>query len=216
MGVKYLWKLIEKTGYKPSRRKLEDLKNKLVAIDASMIFYDSLWKCTTKDEDGVKKPIYGENGRLCSNVQYALEVSVTFLVAGAYPPFVFDPAVPPVQKKTELSRRNEVAKNGKKRIENKAITGEELEIAIRESIRRSLENDADVMKLLRFLGLEYLTAPDGREADAVLASLSCKGVCDFVYTNDWMLSHLVQQRFYAEASTRMVMKNMIRTLYLIV
>lgn len=188
MGVKLLWSLLDRRNCGRKQASFADFKGQAIAVDASKLFYDSLFKCTKQRDDGIVEPYKTQQGLLVSNVHYVLQEVVEMLDNQVLPIFVFDPEIPSETKLEELGRRNRRAnsiRNELKKIEQGKLKVKKAvhERMIRESYRRRPEDDKRVKMLLELIGIPFIVSPPGVEGDLLLAAL-CRTVCATALTYD--------------------------------
>lgn len=180
MGIKNMVKLI--TRYSPKAIKditIDKLKNKIVAIDANLFIYKSIFA------------IRGSMGKDMTTKIKFVEKKTTHLYImfirlyglykwGIKPVFVFDSAyhqmkeqciIDRANKKKEYKRKYLIAKDEKMKKKYyhlcQAVTGEEYD---------------DIIKLIRFFGFSHIFSHE--EADSQCAYMSKKGIVDYVISDD--------------------------------
>nr|WCZ58497.1 Flap structure-specific endonuclease 1 [Andalucia godoyi] len=144
---------------------IENLFNRKIAIDASMSIYQFLIGIR-----GTGADLTNESGEVTSHLQGILTRTVRLMEFGVKPVYVFDGEAPEL-KKRELEKRRERAEENAKKLED-AEEGTEDHIKYgKRTIRVSREQNSEVQRLLKLLGVPIVMAPS--EAEAQCAAL-CK------------------------------------------
>ncbi len=182
MGIHGLFQLL-KSNAPNSYREIDKstLRNKIVAIDASIALYQFLVQIRTKGGSGYgQQLLVDDNGEITSHIQGFFNRAANLLENGIKPIFVFD-GKPPVLKYAELAKRKESKKKAEKEAEKAAERAEyaedsDLEEAIEDLNKASKRNIhitkqhiEDVKILLRLMGIPVIDAPC--EAEAQCAEL---------------------------------------------
>mgnify|MGYP001040995731 FL=1 len=153
MGVKDFFKLFAGT-----QIKLNQLKGKVVAIDAMTEIYRSL--------HGINTHLTGPNGEITTHINLITMTISKFKKAGVSQIYVFDSAMPPPLKKAELERRRVARVNNLHAIK----------------ITPAMIND--VRRIIQLLGIPYMIAPNGFDAEHVCAELNKTNRVDYVLSTD--------------------------------
>lgn len=184
MGIKSFGKILK---YKASRactnRNIYHYKGKHVAIDSSILLYRFMWSSQSP----------------YSHIFGFLEKSIWYLENGILPIYIFD-GKPPDEKRFILDQRQNQRKKLESRIndlENIIIQPSPIPFPTIETITQTQEkinklkrkltyvsrsHVNDSRNLLTLLGIPYYT-PEG-EAEKACAQLQCKGVVDYICTED--------------------------------
>jgi flap endonuclease-1 len=148
-----------------SRREItfEELKGKVLAIDAFNILYQFL--TTIRTPEGML--LTDSKGRVTSHLIGLFSRTASFLKQGLKPVFVFDGRMPEL-KQHEIAKRAEVKQEARKKYEI-AATAEDVE-AMRKFAARTavLTKDmvAEAKALLTMMGIPVVQAPSEGEAQA--------------------------------------------------
>ena len=194
MGIHGIFQLI-KSDVPDSYREIDKAKlsNKIVAIDASILFYAFLSQIRTKGLGYGQQLLVDDNGEVTSHIQGFFNRAANLLENGIKPVFVFD-GKPPKLKYSELVKRKEAKKKAEKEAKEATERAEhaedsELEEAIEDLNKASKRNihitkqqTEDVKNLLRLMGIPVIDAPC--EAEAQCAELTKSGKVDATGTED--------------------------------
>lgn len=142
---------------------LEDLRGKVIALDAYNILYQFI--TIIRGQDG--RPLMNRHGRITSHLSGLLFRTINFLKAGMKPIYVYD-GRPPELKKQSIEKRME------KRIEAAVLYREALEEGRIEEARKYAQQAATLdefivessKKLIGLIGLPVIQAPSEGEAQA--------------------------------------------------
>lgn len=167
MGIKNLKYLINKYAADCIKQKsFAEYKNKIIAIDISIYFYQFIYKQTDPIELFVKQ-------------------ALKFLKNGVIPLYVFD-GKPPKEKNYVLNERNERKKDlmdkkdkiieqiNTSGIDQTLVLKNELEKLQKQIIFITSKNINDCKLLFEFMGIPYIVA--NGEAEILCAKLSCNGL----------------------------------------
>lgn len=199
MGIHGLFQLL-KSDAPDSYREIDKskLRNKIIAVDASILLYQFLVQIRTKgrsDGNGYgHQLLVDDNGEVTSHIQGFFNRTGNLLENGIKPIYVFD-GKPPALKYAELIKRKEAKKKAEKeakeateKIEN-ADEIEDLEEAIDElnkatkrNIHITKQQIEDVKILLHLMGIPTIDAPC--EAEAQCAELVKAGKAYATGTED--------------------------------
>ncbi|XP_052148974.1 flap endonuclease 1-B [Oryza glaberrima] len=167
MGIKGLTKLLaEHAPGAAVRRRVEDYRGRVVAIDASLSIYQFLIVVGRKGTE----VLTNEAGEVTSHLQGMLNRTVRILEAGIKPVFVFD-GEPPDMKKKELAKRS-LKRDGSSEDLNRAIeVGDEdlIEKFSKRTVKVTKKHNEDCKRLLSLMGVPVVQAPG--EAEAQCAAL---------------------------------------------
>ncbi len=142
---------------------LDELKGKLVALDAYNMLYQFL--TAIRQPDGT--PLMDSSGRITSHLSGLFYRTINLLEHGIKPIYVFD-GVPPSLKEKELERRRRIKEEAEKkyRIAIEKAMYEEAKRYAQISSRLTDDMVADAKRLLDAMGLPYVQAPAEGEAQA--------------------------------------------------
>ncbi|BAF13728.1 flap endonuclease 1-B [Oryza sativa Japonica Group] len=167
MGIKGLTKLLaEHAPGAAVRRRVEDYRGRVVAIDTSLSIYQFLIVVGRKGTE----VLTNEAGEVTSHLQGMLNRTVRILEAGIKPVFVFD-GEPPDMKKKELAKRS-LKRDGSSEDLNRAIeVGDEdlIEKFSKRTVKVTKKHNEDCKRLLSLMGVPVVQAPG--EAEAQCAAL---------------------------------------------
>jgi flap endonuclease-1 len=174
MGIKNFTKFIKK--YAPNSIKLKNLKNlknKIIAIDASFIIYRSITAIRATGQD-----LKNKKGYITSHLYSIFFKSIKFIKNGTTLIYVFD-GCPPDLKIKNIKKRKQLKEISEKKI----VDNPDL---LKKEFKKTFEIDDYIIKstkrLLDHLGIQYIDAPG--EADVMLAYLSHNNIVDGIYSDD--------------------------------
>jgi flap endonuclease-1 len=185
MGIHGLFQLL-KSDAPDSYREIDKskLRNKIIAVDASILLYQFLVQIRTKGSGYGQQLLVDNNGDVTSHIQGFFNRAANLLENEIKPVYVFD-GKPPALKYAELVKRKELKKKAEKeaedaeeRIENaedsdleEAIS--DLNKASKRNIHITKQQTEEVKELLRLMGIPVIEAPC--EAEAQCAELVKSG-----------------------------------------
>jgi flap endonuclease-1 len=178
MGIKNLTKFIKEhsaNGY--VKINFNDLEDKVIAIDASLILYQFL--IAIKSNDDLKN----KDGKITSHI-YAIIIKVlTYIKKKIYPIFVFDGKPPEIKTKT-LQYRNQLKQKALDKLEDtNNILSEDDKIKMQKrSLKITEEQVLECKEMLNILGIPYIESPS--EADSQCAYLVKEGIAYAVISED--------------------------------
>jgi flap endonuclease-1 len=188
MGIKNLMKLIkDKSPNAITEMDTSQFKNKKIAIDTSIILYQSVIAIKSKSN------LVGPTGKSTSHILGILLKTLYYLKIDVIPIHIFD-GKPPELKMKVLEDRFKIRQNAIDKlieIEDKVKDEEkdEDEISeidklrlIKQSISISNEDISEVKEIVKLLGVPYIEAP--QEADSQCAYLSRNNLVDYVASED--------------------------------
>lgn len=157
MGVKF------KDITSPEPIELEDLKTRILTVDASNVIYKFL--STMRQPDGT--PLKDLNGNITAHLNGIMFQTATLVSKGIKPVYVFDGKAPELKKKTQ-EERIEIKKEAQRKYEEAKEAGD-LETARKYASRTPFINKEIIessKKLLELMGLPYVQAKTEGEAQA--------------------------------------------------
>lgn len=151
---------------------LEDLQNKVIAVDAHNILYQFL--TTIRGPDG--KPLMDANGIVTSHLAGLLYRTSNWLEAGMKPIFVFDGKPHPLKQLT-LQKRHEIRTQAKEEMDKAIESGDFEKARLMGSRAVSLDKEmiAEAKQAMHVLGFPVIEGKQEGEAQAtqlVRASLA--------------------------------------------
>ncbi|MHA1990218.1 MAG: flap endonuclease-1 [Candidatus Hodarchaeales archaeon] len=162
--------------------KLRDLKGKHIGIDAYVVLYQMLARIRPDQNDALT--LTDAQGRTTSHLQGLLNRTMSLIDEGIKLVYVFD-GEPPEFKKKELAKRSERKKKAEEEYKI-AIEKEDFEQA-RKFAQQMVSIDDQILddakKLLKLLGVPFLTAK--HDAEAHLAVMARKGIIDAAASQDY-------------------------------
>lgn len=186
MGIKNLMKLIkDKSPNAITELDTSQFKNKKIAIDTSIILYQSVIAIKSKSN------LVGPTGNSTSHILGILLKTLYYLKINIIPVHIFD-GKPPELKMKVLEDRFKIRQNAIDKLieiddkEKDKENDEQDEIdklrLIKQSISISQEEMSEVKEIVKLLGVPYIEAP--QEADSQCAYLSRNNLVDYVASED--------------------------------
>jgi flap endonuclease-1 len=177
MGIRNLNKFIKENisnGY--TKININDLEDKVVAIDTSLILYQFL--IAIKSSEDLKN----KDGKITSHIHAILTKVLTYLKKRIYPIFVFDGKAPEIKTKT-LQHRSQIKKKAEENLKNDILlTDEEKKKMLKRSLKITEEQIKECKEILNIIGIPYIESPT--EADPQCAYLVKEGIADSVISDD--------------------------------
>ena len=191
MGVKNLKNLLNDNV--PNSFKLIDvksLKNKKVAIDTSIILYQSITAIRSSGSD-----LKGPDDKSTSHIHGILLKTLNYLKNDLIPIHIFDGKAPELKKKI-LNDRSKIKKDAinklleiEEKITKEKLSVRKLEIMktekiklLKSSVSVSYDDIKEAVKIVELLGVPFIFAPE--EADSQCAYLSHNNLVDYVASED--------------------------------
>jgi len=152
---------------------LDDLSNKILAVDAYNILYQFL--TTIRQPDGTL--LMDSKGNITSHLSGLFYRTMNLLSKGIKPIFVFD-GKSPEQKWAEKERREKIKQEAKAKYEKATEEGivEEAAKYARMTARLDANMIDEAKKLLDAMGLPYVQAPSEGEAQAAYMTKKSKEI----------------------------------------
>jgi flap endonuclease-1 len=150
---------------------LQDLKGKIIAIDAYNTLYQFL--SIIRQPDGT--PLIDRNGRITSHLSGLFYRNVNIMEIGIKPVYVFDGKPPELKGKTlleRIERRERAEREWKEALEAGNI--EEARVWSQQSSRLTPEMVEQSKRLLELMGIPWIQAPSEGEAQAAEMARSGK------------------------------------------
>jgi len=176
MGIKNLIKIIDM--YAPNAKKeinINTLKNKIIAIDSSIILYKYITAIRNHGKD-----LTTSKGISTSHIYGILSKAIQLIKLKIIPVFIFDNKNSELKDK-ELELRS---KNKKKALSLLSVstTAEENIKYLKQSVSISTEETNEAIEILHLLGVPVIVASE--EADSQCAYLSRNNLVDYVISED--------------------------------
>ena len=169
MGIKNLLKFLYNFSDIVKIKTISDFYHKRIAIDISILLYQSVIAIRNSGSD-----IKNKNGYVISHIIGLFNKILHLLDNGIIPVFVFDGKPPSIKKKL-LSMRKDIKNRAFEKYTASNDEHEKIKF-FKRCVTITKEQMDDCRELLELMGLPYINAPE--EADSVLASL-CKN--NYVY-----------------------------------
>jgi flap endonuclease-1 len=175
MGIKNLYKCILSHNLERNIN-ISKLKNKIIAIDISILLYQVV--ISTRSKCGVDH--LSPTGNMSTHVLGLFNKTIILLKKHIFPVYVFDGKPHELKRKT-LDMRKDIKKKALKKL--KTTTNEKERIKyLKRSVSISKKHLDDCRELLDYLGIPYINAPE--EADSQCAYMAYTGLVDGVLTED--------------------------------
>jgi len=175
MGIKCLLKFLKDFPEVVKNKNFSDYKNKKIAIDISIILYQSIIAIRNTGAD-----LKNNKGEITSHILGLFNKTILLIRRGIIPVYVFDGRPIKLKSKVLDSRRSTKNKAEEKML--KATTIEDKIKYFKRMCSISKKQYNDCMELLDLMGIPYIIAPE--EADSQCAYLVKKGLVDSVLTDD--------------------------------
>lgn len=174
MGIKNLGKFISDNNNNSSITDItiNDLEDKILAIDASIILYQFLI--------AIKNDIKPKDEKDTSHIYAIITKVLTYINKRIYPIFVFDGKPPEIKTKT-LKYRNELKNKALQNLE-KDLSDEEKTKMLKRSLKITEQQIFECQEILTLLGIPFIISPG--EADPQCAYLVKEGIADAVVSED--------------------------------
>ena len=160
--------------------KLEDLRGKILAIDAYNAIYQFL--AIIRQPDGT--PLKDSMGKITSHLSGLFYRTSNLVEMGIKPIYVFD-GIPPTLKAAEIERRRQVKVEASVHYEKAIAKGDTAKMRMFAQASMTMKDymKDDAMKLLDFMGLPWIQAPSEGEAQA--AHMTKRGHADYCASQDY-------------------------------
>ena len=157
-----------------------DLKNKVIAVDASNIIYQFL--STIRQPDGT--PLQDKKGRITSHISGLFYRNINLMQQGLKLVYVFDGKPPELKHGTKL-KRLEVKEKAKEKYEaaKKKKSLEEMGRYAKQLARMTPEIAEESKELLKAMGIQVIQAPS--EAEAQASYMTNKGEAYGIASQDY-------------------------------
>lgn len=183
MGILGLSNLLyDKVPRAMREREMKDLFGRRIAIDASMSIYQCII-AMKGFQDGQGVELTNEAGEVTSHLNGIFARTLKMIDEGIKPIYVFD-GKPPTLKSETLAVRRHHADDAEKKFSEAKDAGDDemMEKMSKRTVRVTPEQNEDVKKMLRLMGVPVVQAAS--EAEAQCAELVQKGKAWAVGTED--------------------------------
>ena len=160
--------------------KLEDLSNKIIAIDAYNAIYQFL--AIIRQPDGT--PLKDSTGHITSHLSGLFYRTSNLVEMGIKPIYVFD-GIPPTLKAAEIERRRQIKVEAAVHYEKAVAKDDTAKMRMFAQASMSMKDymQEESQKLLELLGLPWIQAPSEGEAQA--AYMTKCGAADYCASQDY-------------------------------
>lgn len=160
--------------------KLEDIRGKIVAIDAYNALYQFL--SIIRQPDGT--PLKDNTGKVTSHLSGLLYRTSNLVELGIKPVYVFD-GKPPMLKVEQIERRRQVKEAAKIQYDKAVAKGDMVKARKFAQATASMKDymKDDAQRLLELMGLPWVQAPSEGEAQA--ARMNRRGDADYCASQDY-------------------------------
>ena len=178
MGIKGLYKFIQK--YAPSaikELKIDDLKNKTIAFDTSILIYQFVIAIRNSGVD-----LTNNDGKITSHIHAIIMKTLSFLKKKINPIYIFD-GKPPEIKMDTLKERSKSRQTAIATLETETNLDDDQKIRLlKQSVVITSKQMEECKEILTLIGIPFINS--SQEADSQCAYLSKKGLIDAVASED--------------------------------
>ena len=176
MGIKKMLKFLN-TNYPNVIKKVNDsdLNNKMIAIDISILLYQSVIAIRNSGAD-----MFNNQGEISSHILGLFNKTINLLKMNITPIYVFD-GKPPQFKYQTIMNRKEFKQKANEKLQTDIDEEEKLKY-FKRTVHISKVQIEECIELLEIMGIPYIIAPE--EADSQCAELVKSGLADGVLTED--------------------------------
>tara|TARA_B110000908_G_C10261935_1_gene459978 strand:- start:2249 stop:3256 length:1008 start_codon:yes stop_codon:yes gene_type:complete len=175
MGIKNLYKFILQNNLERDLD-ITTLKNKVIAIDISILLYQVV--ISTRSKCG--KDHLSPSGEISTHILGLFNKTINILKKRIIPVYVFDGKPPDIKKRT-LDIRKDIRMKALEKLKNTTDEKERIKY-LKRSVSISKKQLNECRQLLRIMGIPYVDAP--QEADSQCSYLAKIGLVDGVLTED--------------------------------
>jgi flap endonuclease-1 len=175
MGIKNLLKFLYNFSNIIKIKHISDFYNKRIAIDISILLYQSVISIRNSGHD-----IVNNDNMVISHIIGLLNKILNLLESGIIPVFVFD-GKPPIIKNKLLAQRKEIKLKAMEKYKSTDNMEDKIKF-FKRCVSITKEQMDDCRELLTAMGLPYINATE--EADSVLADLCKNNMVHAVLTED--------------------------------
>jgi flap endonuclease-1 len=175
MGIKNLLKFLLQKSYGIKSILITDYSNKKIAIDTSIILYQSVITIRNSGNDLINK-----KGELSSHILGLFNKTIELLENKISPLYVFD-GKPPDIKKDMLNARKQVRQKALEKLS--MATDEKTKIKyLKKAVNITKNHNEQCREMLNYMGIPYINADE--EADKTLSYLCKNKIVDGVLSED--------------------------------
>jgi flap endonuclease-1 len=175
MGIKNLLKFLYNYPDIIKEKKINELNGKKIAIDISILLYQSVISIRNSGND-----ITNKNGQIISHIVGLLNKIIILIDNNIIPIFVFD-GRPPSIKKNILNIRRELKNKAIKQYDQAENKTDQIKY-FKRCVTITRDHMNECRELLTLMGIPFIDAP--QEADSELAYLCKNNLVYAVYTED--------------------------------
>ena len=175
MGIKNLYKYILENNLE-KELDISELKNKIIAIDISILLYQVV--ISTRSKCGADH--LSPSGEISTHILGLFNKTINLIKKRIIPVYVFDGKPPDIKKRT-LDMRKDIRAKAIEKLKNTTDEKERIKY-LKRSVSISKKQLDECRKLLDIMGIPYIDAP--QEADSQCSYLAKNGMVDGVLTED--------------------------------
>jgi flap endonuclease-1 len=177
MGIKKMLKFLY-TNYPNVIKTInkEELENKIIAIDISILLYQVVIAIRNSGAD-----MFTNQGEISSHILGLFNKTINLLKMNITPIYVFDGKPPHFKYKT-INNRKEAKKLASEKLNEEVMNEEDTIKYFKRTVSITKNQIEECIELLEIMGIPYVIAPE--EADSQCAELVKCGIADGVSTED--------------------------------
>ena len=175
MGIKNLYKYILENDLEKEIN-ISELKNKIIAIDISILLYQVV--ISTRSKCGADH--LSPSGEISTHILGLFNKTINLIKKRIIPVYVFDGKPPDIKKRT-LDMRKDIRAKAIEKLKNTTDEKERIKY-LKRSVSISKKQLDECRRLLDIMGIPYIDAP--QEADSQCSYLAKNGMVDGVLTED--------------------------------
>lgn len=178
MGVKRLYQIVKYFAHDCITEKtFKDYRGTTQALDTSIILYKF---CIALMSDGghFKK----DDGEIVGHLFACFFKTISMLRYGIMPVWIFDGS-PPTIKQDTIDERRKIKELALTKLTHENVNINEKYKLQKKAFSVTTKQINEIIKLLDYLGINYIEAPG--EAEAQCAAMNISNMCDGVVTEDW-------------------------------
>lgn len=175
MGIKNLYKYILENDLEKEIN-ISELKNKIIAIDISILLYQVV--ISTRSKCGIDH--LSPSGEISTHILGLFNKTINLIKKRIIPVYVFDGKPPDIKKRT-LDMRKDIRAKAMEKLKNTTDEKERIKY-LKRSVSINRKQLDECRQLLDIMGIPYINAP--QEADSQCSYLAKNGMVDGVLTED--------------------------------